>query len=535
MSEGAAETRVDSGRAYLDVSALAKGLGLRAARGGVVTLASQFLRQVIHLGFTMVMARILLPSDYGLVAMVTAVTGFMSVFKDMGLSMATVQRQEISADQVSALFWVNASLGLALTLITAGLAPLLARFYKEPRLLWITLALAVGFLSSGFAVQHQALLQRQMRFATLALVDIATLLLECAVGIAAALAGWGYWALVLTSLSASLARTGGLWIACHWRPGRPVLHGSGLRAMLTFGGRLSVSNILTYLARNLDNVLIGRFWGQQQLGLYAKAYSLLLLPISMINAPIAAVAVPALSRLQNDPEAYKRLFLKAISLVAFVTMPGAAFLIGMSYDLIRVILGEKWVGASPMFLALGISAPVQAIWNAQGWLYVSMGRTDRLLKWSLVSSGLIVLSFVIGLPQGAKGVALSYSCAVLLIILPSFRYAFEPTAIRVLDLLGAVAEPLGASLISLALGVLLLRYLPCSNSLARLMIGFLTQAIAYISISALLPRGRAHLGEGRRLLLSYLQSQSRHNIESGQEQLGQTASQSDTNRGEGGL
>jgi len=505
MVESAAETRVDGARAYLDVSTLTEGLGIRAARGGVVTLASQLLRQVIHLAFTMVMARILLPSDYGLVAMVTAVTGFMSVFKDMGLSMATVQRQEISADQVSALFWVNAGLGLALTLITACLAPLLAWFYKEPRLLWITLALAAGFLVSGFAVQHQALLQRQMRFSALALVDVATLLLECAVGIAAALVGWGYWALVLTSLSASLARTGGLWIACHWRPRGPLLREAGVRAMLAFGGRLSASNILTYLARNLDNVLIGRFWGEQQLGLYAKAYSLLLLPISMINAPVAAVAVPALSRLQNDPQAYKRLFLKAISLVAFVTMPGAAFLIGTSYDLIRVILGENWVGASPVFLALAISAPVQAIYNAQGWLYVSMGRTDRLLKWCLVSSGLIVLSFVIGLPQGARGVALSYSCAVLLIMLPSFRYAFEPTAIRVLDLLKAIAEPLAVSLASLALGVLLLRYLPLSSSLARLAVGFLAQAMVYLSVSAFLPGGRAHLGEGRRLLLNYLE------------------------------
>ncbi len=182
--------------------------------------------------------------------------------------------------------------------------------------------------------------------------------------------------------------------------------------MLAFGGNLTGFNVVNYFARNLDNILIGRYWGVEPLGLYSKAYSLLMLPLQQINAPISSVAIPALSRLQNDPEQYRKYYLKAISLITFVSLPGVMFMIVMSENIIRVVLGEQWIKASPIFSVLGISALIQVVLNTNGWLHVSIGRTDRMFRWGIFASFFIVVSFFIGLPYGAIGVATSLSAYI---------------------------------------------------------------------------------------------------------------------------
>ncbi len=149
---------------FFDTEYLKADLKGRSVRGGAVTMAAQGIKFFLQIGSTVVLARLLTPEDFGLIAMVTAVTGFVMMFKDMGLSMATVQRAEIDHAQISTLFWINVVLSLAFMLLTATLAPAIAWFYSEPRLTWITLALAGAFIFSGFTVQHQALLRRQMNF-----------------------------------------------------------------------------------------------------------------------------------------------------------------------------------------------------------------------------------------------------------------------------------------------------------------------------------------------------------------------------------
>ena len=268
----------------------------------------------------MVLARILTPRDFGLIAMVAAVTRFILVFKDLGLSMATVQKAEINHGQISTLFWINIAISSALMLLTMALAPGVAWFYKEPRLAWVTLALASAFIFGGLTVQHQALLRRQMRFVTLATIDISSMAAGVATGVICGLAGLGYWSLVLMQLVTPITMAAGVWIASGWRPGPPVRR-SGVREMLAFGGYLTGFSVVNYFARNLDKILLGRFWGSQSVGIYTKAYFLLLLPLSQVTAPITAVVVPALSRLQNEPKRYRNYYLKAIKLIAYITAP----------------------------------------------------------------------------------------------------------------------------------------------------------------------------------------------------------------------
>lgn len=432
---------------YFNTDHLKADLKGRSVRGGAITMVAQIAKFGLTLVSNVVLARLLTPQDYGLVGMVTAVTGFVTLFKDLGLSMATVQKEEINHEQVSTLFWVNVGLSVLTALITAAIAPAIAEFYNEPRLIWITLALTSGFIISGLSVQHSALLNRQMQYKVLMFNDVFATVLSIVAAIVAAFYGLGYWALVIMPLVGGVIGTVGLWIACSWRPGFPARL-MGVRSMLVFGGHLTAFSTINYFARNLDNVLIGRSWGAQQLGLYAKAYQLLLLPLNQINAPITGVAIPSLSRLQQEPEKFRHYYLKALSIVAFLTMPTITFMIVAAEEIIGTLLGSQWQDAVAIFRLLSISAIVQPICNTTGWLYISTGNTQRMFKWGLFSSSLVVASFFIGLPYQAYGVALSYTVAMLLQAAPCIYYATRGTSITIFDVLKAVKQVFISSIIS---------------------------------------------------------------------------------------
>jgi O-antigen/teichoic acid export membrane protein len=446
----AVATTEQSDDRYFKTERLKTGLGARTARGGAVTFASQGFRFFTSLGATMVLGRLLTPADYGLIGMVVVVTGFVSMFKDLGLSAATVQREEITSEQVSTLFWVNVALSIGVGMVTAALAPAVAWFYGEPKLTAIVIVYAVGFLFGGLTVQHEALLHRQMRFVAQSSCDIIALLATITVTILLAWRGAGYWALVGGHLTTSFVYMVGIWTVCRWRPGPPA-RGSGVRSLLRFGGNLTGFGVVNFFARNLDNMLIGRVWGSTQLGLYAKAYQLLTLPIDQINSPITTVAVPALSRLNDSPERYRRAYLRIIEKIAVVTMPGIALLIATSDWVVLVILGPQWTEASHIFAALAVAALIQPIANTTGWLFISQNRTDDMFRYGLVASTIIVAAIVIGLPWGAVGVAAVYALVWVTIVTPMlFYWVGRRGPVRPLDFYRTVAPAFCAAFAVLA-------------------------------------------------------------------------------------
>ena len=428
------------------------GLRTRTVRGGAFTVTSQAIKFAIGLASTMILARILAIRDYGLLGMVAAFIGLIGLFKDLGLSQATIQRKEITHEQISALFWVNVALGVGAFLAVAALSPAVAWFYHQPRLIGIMTALGTGYLLGGLTVQHQALLQRQMRFSRLAVIDVGSVIFSVAVAISLALLGARYWALVAQVVAYAAANAAGVWIGCGWRPSLHV-RGAGVRSMLSFGGYLTGSNVINYVARNADNVLIGRVWGAYSLGLYSKAYGLLLLPLSQINNPIGAVVIPGLSRLREDHARYRTYYIGALTMVAFVTMPLALFTIIFAHELIPIILGARWIGAVPIFRLLGIAALVQPVCHTFGWLYISSGRTDRAFRWSAVNTVFMVLAFVIGLPHGAKGVALAFSVVMVGLSLPSLLYATHGLPVSLKDVGRAIWLPFLGSIIAGGVGL----------------------------------------------------------------------------------
>lgn len=436
-----------------DTSHLGADLKGHTLRGGVATLGAQSFGVILSLGSIAILARLLTPADFGLVAMVTALTGILAMFKDAGLSMATVQRDKVTHEQVSTLFWVNVALSLLLTLAVGALAPVVAWFYDEPRLFSIALVVAGLFIFDGLTVQHQALLRRQMRFGALARIQIFSSSLALAAAIAFAHMGAGYWALLVQLAVSQLSGTLLSWEYCRWIPGRPE-RGAGTRSMLKFGGYLTGFSFVNYFARNADNILIGKVWGSSELGLYTKAYGLLLFPLQQINGPISAVAIPALSRLQNDPEGFRDFFRKVLSIISFVAFPLIAWMIVCSHDIVLLVLGPQWEGAIPIFGVLAISAFFQPIGNITGVLYIALGKTKRMFRWGVMSSSWLVLSFIVGLPYGAIGVALAYSIAIALMILPLILYAISGTLLQLRDFYDGIKYPFISTFLVAVIGAL---------------------------------------------------------------------------------
>jgi O-antigen/teichoic acid export membrane protein len=418
----------------------------RTIRGGLARLCAQAATFLLRVGSLMVLARLLGPKDFGLVGMVTAFTGVLNLFRDFGLSSAAVQRTTVTDEQISTLFWINIFVGALIGLVAVAMAPALAAFYHEPRLVGVTTVLAAGFLFNAAGVQHSVLLQRQMRFTTLAVIGVVSLMVGTAIAIGGAKTGYGYWALVAMTVSLPLTTTIGLWLTSGWVPGMP------------FGGTITLNGLVAYVAYNAEKVLIGRFWGAAAIGIYGRAYQLVNIPTDNLNSAVGEVAFSALSRLQNDSRRLKSYFLKGYSLVLAMTLPITIAFALFADDVVVVLLGPKWKDAVVILRLLAPTILIFALINPLGWLLYSLGLVRRSLKIALVFAPTIMVGYVMGLPFGPKGVAFAYSAVLTLWVIPFIAWCVRGTGVSLRDILLVVSRPMASGILAggLAFGVRLI-------------------------------------------------------------------------------
>jgi len=421
--------------------------------GGVAAVSAQGVKFVVQTATTMVLARLLSPQDFGLLGMVVVVTGFLGLFRDVGLGMATVQRLEVTHEQTSTLFWINVAVGAILAALCAALAPLLVAFYHEPRLYWVAVVSGVTFMFNGLAAQHSALLQRSMRFVTQAKIDVFSLAVGSGTGIVMALLGCRYWSLVGMAMTISVVGAAALWLAVPWVPGAPRRR-SGIRSMLHFGGLATCNSFIVYLAWNAEKLLLGRFWGADALGLYGRAFQLVTLPVQQLNTAVTGVAFPALSRIQHDAKRLARSFLRGFSLLISATIPITISCALFAEEIVRVVLGAKWMQAAPIFRLLAPVAVVFAVANPFSWLVMSTGRIGRALSISTATTPLVILGIVLGLSHGPTGVALGYSSAMTLLVIPIAAWSKHGTGITWADLWEATNPPFLSGLLAGGAGLL---------------------------------------------------------------------------------
>ena len=429
-----------------------KDLKEKTIRGGLARFMAQAADFSFRLVSLMVLARLLDPKDFGLVGMVTALTGVLMLFRDFGLSSASIQHANITEDQLSNLFWINLLMGILLGLLLVACAPAVAAFYHEPRLRAVSAALSLSFLFNAFGIQHGAILQRQMRFTALAVINTISLVSSIALAIGAALAGYGYWALVAMAVTGPLIASAGFWIAAAWLPGPPRRR-TGIHSMMRFGGTMTLNGLIIYVASNLEKVLLGRYLGADALGLYGRAFQLVNIPTANLNGAAGEVAFAALSRIQDDGDRLRRYFLRGYSLVLAMTVPLTLLCAIFSTDVIQVFLGPKWNAAVPIFRFLAPTILVFAIANPLSWLLTSLGLVKRLLKMGLVIAPIMIVSYIIGLPYGPEGVAFAYSTVMVLWLFPLIAWAVHGTAISIRDILVTASKPLACGFVAAGLAV----------------------------------------------------------------------------------
>lgn len=389
-------------------------VGGRIRSGVLWKGVSQVTLQVARLAVALVLARLLVPEDWGLAAMVLLFTGFGVVFTDSALGTALVQRRTIDELDRSTVFWTNAGVGLVLALVGVACAGPLAAFYGEPEVRPLFVAVSIGFLVTSLGTTHLALLTREMSFRRLELRQIAATAAGAAIALTLALAGHGPWAIVGLSLGEAAASTALLWLLTPWRP-RFVFSRAVLRRLAGFAGNVFGENVVYQAGRSLPPLLIGRVLGPAALGAFTLATTAILVPFARLAAPLQQVFFPAFARLADERDRIAELWIGAARLVALVAAPALVGLAVVATDLVDVVLGSDWAAVAPLVQILAVVGLVQALQTLNGEVLLALGRAGTLFRFTLLWAAATVAAVAVGLAWGLEGAAACYAAAVVLV------------------------------------------------------------------------------------------------------------------------
>ena len=423
---------------HLEAAFDPQDLKRRSVQGGAATLAAQALKFLIRFGSAVVVAHLLSPAEFGLVAMVSPILGFVSTLNDLGFGSAIIRAPEITSRQISALFWRNLLLSIGLAALLGISAPLISRLYHEPRTISVTIALGFLLVLSTLGIMPNALLKRELRFIPLACVDLVSLITGTAVTITAAIMGFGYWSLVIGQLANSFAGVVLAFGFSRWRPSKFVSDPT-IKPHLRFGANLTVVKIATYFSMTADNMIVGVVDGKVALGLYDRSYTLTVEPLNQLLAPVSQLAIPLLSRLQHAPELYRRTYQNMVRMTLMLVVPAMLFCVILSKPLIFLMLGPQWHAAAPIFAWVCVGGLVAPIFSSTGWVFTTQNRTAEQMKFSVATALISIASFALGVHWGVLGVAACSAISFIFIQLPLMVYAMtRKGVIRIRNLMAAL-------------------------------------------------------------------------------------------------
>ena len=411
------------------------------------TSIAQIGRQGALFLVSIVLARLLTPEDYGLVGMILVFTGFVALFAELGFGAALIQRDEIEIRHYDSVFWLNLMMGALLTALFLVIAPYISKFYREPSLTPLIRLVSVNFLIISVSIVQKTIIQREMNFRKIAKIDILAVLIGGIVAIIMALSGQGVWSLIWQILVTSSVASFVFWWQSNWRPNF-LFDKKAISELLGFSSNLLGYSIVNYWARSADNLLVGRFLGSGSLGIYTRAYSTMLMPLSQVANVLGQVMFPALSRMQHDKKRVKRIYLHSIAMIALVTFPMMMGLLVVAEDFVLALYSAKWSDVTSVLRILCLVGMIQSIVGTVGWIYQSQGRTDWMFRWGLFVSVLGITSFVIGVYLGSvEAVALCYAILNVFLLYWNFAIPGRLIDLRFREVLGAVAGILACTLI----------------------------------------------------------------------------------------
>ncbi|MFW0108317.1 lipopolysaccharide biosynthesis protein [Rothia sp. P7181] len=381
-----------------------------AGRGALLGSAGQFGKLAINLASLVILARMLSPHDYGLLAMVTAVIGVAELIRDMGLSTAALQAKTLSFEERNNLWWANTGLGVLCSIGAASLAPLLAWVYNEPDVLTITLCLSLVFTISGAATQYRTDLTRNLQMGKIAAIDLLSGLCSLIGAIYIAHIGGGYWALVFQQVSTNLLALLCLSYAAKWLP-RFYDRTVSIQHFFKFGFPIFGSSLLTYWASNLDTTLVGKFFGTVSLGYYNRGMQVIRLPMNQIRNPLTSVAISTLSKVQDDEERFNNYVTKAQVAFLYPITLISLWIAATAQDTIPLLLGVEWSQVIPLVIIFAVGDAISNLSSAGGWVYLSKGKSYALLQYTVISTVTRIVLFCIMVPFGLYAIASVYAIA----------------------------------------------------------------------------------------------------------------------------
>lgn len=481
---------IDAARDPLEAGHLKVGLMGRSIRSAAIVLVSQGGKFTLQFVALIAMTRLVSPNDFGVFGVVTAITGFGLLFKD-GLSSGIVQRESLTQAQCSGLFWLSMLVGSALALLTCVAAPFLSSFYKLPVLTPLLVAIALANLVAYSGSQHLAVLRRTMRFDALAVIEQLAMFFSVAIGIVCALRGCGVWSLAVQQICYSVFTAIGAWVASAWRPGR-YQSNCGLKSLVLYGKDVATSDVATYTMRNVDNLLIGWACGVGPLGFYDRAYTLMMIPLTQLLAPLGGLGNTMLSRLQNDRERYRSYAESIISISCGLGMPVAVYLCVGAHRFIPVVLGQAWLGSVPLMQALAPAAVADAFILGITTILLSRGKSKEFFLYRVSAATLAVLAFFAGVHWGPLGVAVAVALSRVVAVFIVLRLCLSDPQIpvRFTHIRRAATAPLlaaiGAGLIVVQCDKIIGA---AGNPVVSLAISAVGYGLLYLVIWALLPQG----------------------------------------------
>jgi O-antigen/teichoic acid export membrane protein len=451
LNKGDRQSMAASVDTYFEDLKVSADLGLLAKRGGAASVMGVYASGVLQIAGVIILARLLTPEDFGLAAIVMVLTRFAPLLIDFGTADATIQKNKITQGQSSALFWLNSGIGLAIAVGLAVCSPLIAWLYHEPRLEPVAIISGITFVFTGISGQHLSLLRRTMQFVTIAKIQFLSALAGLLLAALVAKSGYGYWALVARPILSAACVAAGAWLACRWRPSRPVFDAE-TKSMIRFGMHVLGFTITSSMMRVADRIALGLAYPPRDLGYFQNAQNMyenaFLVPVEQLHG----VGSASLSKLRSHPDALRQKYEATLSALAFFIMPAAATLFVTGQDVTVMLLGETWRSSGMILSIVALRGFVEFIEMSQSWLHISAGRADRWKNWGFVTAIVRIIAILGGLYFGAKGVAIALVVAGWLIAFPSVSYAGRPLGIGAAQVIRAVGAPLFGATIALTTG-----------------------------------------------------------------------------------
>lgn len=425
-----------------------------SARGLLWITGGQLFNQVLSLAGTAILARLLLPADFGLVGMAIVVTGLLALVNELGLAEAIIQRQQLEDRHLSTVFWVNIIFSSMLTLLTFLVAPLAAQFFNQPDLQPILKLLSVGFVLGSFGTVHRAIFTRQMKFHMITFVRMVTNVVRVFTTVILALIGFGVWSLVWGSLVGTMVDSCMMWLLSQWRPAL-ILDKQGLRELLSFSLNLLGANLIGYFGINITDIITGKYLGAATLGLYTVAANVPNTVRVRLVSSIPDVIFPAFSSIQDNDERMRRGYEKVAKYISLIVFPCLTGLCILTPEFVLIVYGPNWLDAVLPMRILCFGAICSTLGVINGPVQKAKGRTDYFLYLNIASLITSLILTLIGVNYGLMGVALASSAKSFIFVWVVFSFTSSLIKIPLLSYFRALSS---ATIGSVIMAIVLIIY-----------------------------------------------------------------------------